>query len=58
MNFLKYVSNIFVTTLFDDQNFDPPPTYNVEETGNPPNKHSAENMHERILCSLFFMTPI
>ena len=36
MNFRKYLGNIFVNPLFDDQKFyDPPQSYNVEKTCNP-----------------------
>ena len=36
MNFRKYLGNIFVTPLFDDQKFyEPLRSYNVEETCNP-----------------------
>ena len=41
----KYLSNIFVTPLFEKKKYDPPPwTYNVEETCYP-NARSMENMH-------------
>ena len=38
MDFRKYLGNIFVTPVFDDQKFYDPPlwSYNVEETCNPP----------------------
>ena len=46
MNFRKYLGNIFVTPLFDDQKFYDPSfrSYNVEETCNP-DVGSTENMH-------------
>ena len=42
MNFWKYLRNIFVTPLFDDQKFyDPPPELQCLRNNVP----SAENMH-------------
>ena len=48
MNFRKYLGNIFVTPLFDDQKFyDPPPPYGATMLKKhvTPNARSAENMH-------------
>ena len=46
MNFQKYLSNIFVTPLFDDQKFyDPPSGATMLKKHVTPNARSAENMH-------------
>ena len=42
MNFRKYLGNIFVTPLFDDQKFLELQNLNKHVT---PNARSAENMH-------------
>ena len=46
MNFQKYLGNIFVTSLFDDQKFYDPPPFGATmlKKHDPPNAHSAENM--------------
>ena len=46
MNFRKYLGNIFVTPLFDDQKFyDPPSRATMLKKHVTPNVRSAENMH-------------
>ena len=46
INFRKYLGNIFVTPLFDDQKcYDPPPGTTMLKKYVNPNARSAENMH-------------
>ena len=46
MNFRKYLGNIFVTPLFDDQKFyEPPSGATMLKKHVTPNVRSAENMH-------------
>ena len=46
MNFQKYLVNIFMTPLFDDQKFyDPPSGATMLKKHVTPNAHRAENMH-------------
>ena len=74
MNFLKYLGNIFVTPLFDNQKFyDPPSWATMFKKHVTPNARSAENMHfggyfiEQIFIKIcthpiiswfFFVTPL
>ena len=45
MNFRKYLGNIFVTPLFDDQKFYDPPGATMLKKHVTPNARSAENEH-------------
>ena len=45
MNFRKYLGNIFVTPLFDNQNFYDPPGTTTLKKHVTPDACSAENMH-------------